>query len=290
MSRNALTDSIAGATAAITARVIIAPVERVKIIYQVERKQAQSSITDVVLSVYRNEGIKAYWKGIGAAVGRIGPYMGAKFMFLEKYKWLCTSFIPSNVMVTSFIAGSAAGATATALTYPLDLMRARMAVLPHHTTYRTMYKQIVTGSAGHKGLFAGVGVTLKGIAVHDAFKFSSYDTCKAMAVDYFGVKNEKELGFASRVLAGAFAGAFAQTVTYPSDIIRRRMQTVKPGETPPYTGMIDGVVHIYKHEGIRKGLYRGWTLNMLKASPNIAIYMSMYDFLSQSLPSYLGHL
>jgi solute carrier family 25 protein 16 len=30
-------------------------------------------------------------------------------------------------------------------------------------------------------------------------------------------------------------------------------------------------------EGIRRGLYRGLTLNYIKTVPNVALYMSIYD-------------
>jgi hypothetical protein len=38
----------------------------------------------------------------------------------------------------------------------------------------------------------------------------------------------------------------------------------------------------------RLGLYRGLSLNYLKTMPNVAIYMSLYDFLKIHLTSYLG--
>jgi hypothetical protein len=38
----------------------------------------------------------------------------------------------------------------------------------------------------------------------------------------------------------------------------------------------------------RRGLYRGLSLNYLKTMPNVAIYMSLYDFLKIRLTSYLG--
>jgi len=32
-----------------------------------------------------------------------------------------------------------------------------------------------------------------------------------------------------------------------------------------------------REEGVRRGLYRGLTLNYIKTVPNVAIYMSLYD-------------
>eukprot|EP00760_Papus_ankaliazontas_P025365 PhM_4_TR2670/c0_g1_i1/m.52167/K15085/SLC25A42; solute carrier family 25, member 42 len=282
--RNVATDLASGAVAAVTARCVIAPVERVKIIYQISNSGGSSSSTSsnnimhVVRRIYSEGGITAYWRGLSAAVGRIAPYMGLKFVVLEKYK---TYLFNGN----AFLAGSLAGVTATAATYPLDLLRARMAVSHEaHPTYRSITREIVA-KQGWLGLTAGMSVTLKGIAIHDAFKFGSYDMTKQfVARNVFGYESEKQLPFSARVAIGAVAGAVAQTVCYPSDVIRRRMQTVPDGQAPPYRGLTHGVLEIYRREGVVRGLYRGYSLNLLKASPNIAIYMSLYDYCSEALP------
>ena len=92
-----------------------------------EKKHASQGIISLTVSIYRNEGVGAYWKGIGVALFRIAPYWGFKFMALEQYKILLSSF-DSLRNANTFLAGSLAGVTATALTYPMDLMRCRMAV------------------------------------------------------------------------------------------------------------------------------------------------------------------
>ena len=50
-----------------------------------------------------------------------------------------------------------------------------------------------------------------------------------------------------------------------------------------YTSTADALATIARTEGVRNGLYRGLTLNMLKTMPNVAIYMSLYDVVKAQL-------
>lgn len=43
---------------------------------------------------------------------------------------------------------------------------------------------------------------------------------------------------------------------------------------------------IYKHEGLKSGLYRGLSLNYMKTLPNVAIYLSLYDYMKTKLVEY----
>ena len=61
----------------------------------------------------------------------------------------------------------------------------------------------------------------------------------------------------------ALAGLLAQTAVYPLDVVRRRMQTHE-GSGAAYRSPLDALRTIAREEGVRRGLYRGLTLNYLK--------------------------
>ena len=71
---------------------------------------------------------------------------------------------------------------------------------------------------------------------------------------------------------GAAAGLFAQTVCFPLDTIRRRMQL--PGKT--YSSVFNAFTTVAKNEGVH-GFYRGIVPNALKVLPNNAIRFMVYD-------------
>ena len=128
----------AGAISGGVSKLLTAPIDRIKIIYQVNTdprhaftlRRGFSTASSIVLQ----SGVLALWRGNSAAVARDVPYASIVFASYAMYEDAVlkasgvTSGAASGGSVWSrLVAGSAAGATATFLTYPLDVMRARLA-------------------------------------------------------------------------------------------------------------------------------------------------------------------
>ena len=77
------------------------------------------------------------------------------------------------------------------------------------------------------------------------------------------------------LLFGGVAGLFAQSVTYPLDIVRRRIQVV--GAAGGYVSPWRALVDIGKTEGLRNGLYKGVTMNWLKGPVSVAVSFFVND-------------
>lgn len=54
--------------------------------------------------------------------------------------------------------------------------------------------------------------------------FGVYETLKHMMLLHYGLRDERELSVAARLGCGAVAGTMGQTVAYPFDVARRRLQ------------------------------------------------------------------
>ena len=110
------------------ARTVIAPVERVKILYQIQRKGGADDVVAALAAAHsREEGVLACWKGNSAAITRVVPYMSVQFSF-EKFKpmvGMAGGVASCGTTTNNVIAGSCAGLVAVMLTYPLDTVRAR---------------------------------------------------------------------------------------------------------------------------------------------------------------------
>ena len=79
--------------------------------------------------------------------------------------------------------------------------------------------KISTLSPAHGPVYGGTAVTLSGSG------FAVYGTLKDLvAVDVYGLGSAKELDVASGLACGGVAGAIGQTVAYPFDVCRRRLQ------------------------------------------------------------------
>ena len=69
-----------------------------------------------------------------------------------------------------------------------------------------------------------------------------------------------------KLLCGALAGSISQTLTYPCDVLRRKMQVAgMHGMGVKYTGAFDALRGILRTEGWR-GLYRGLWPNLRECS------------------------
>ena len=82
------------------------------------------------------------------------------------------------------------------------------------------------------------------------------------------------------MLFGAMSGLIGQTVSYPFDVVRRRLQTaavIRPQDTS--LGAIATARKIILEEGITGGLYKGVTMNWLKGPISVGVSLMTFDTL-----------
>jgi solute carrier family 25 protein 42 len=280
---------ISGAAAGGVSKLLTAPIDRVKIMYQVSTSRpftiaaGLSTAADIV----RTAGVTALWRGNSIAVMRDIPYAAlvfSSYSFFEEVICGRTGRQP-DVWARS-VAGGLAGAVSTCLTYPLDMLRARFgaewAATPRYASYSQGVRDIVARE-GVAALFAGLRPTLLGIMPYSALSFAAFETLKALLKARAeeaearqpgcGALTEGELPVGQKMLAGGAAGLFAQTSTYPLHVVRRRMQAGHAG----YTSTWQGLREIYLTEGIVGGLYKGLALTFVKGPLQSSIGFTVND-------------
>lgn len=82
--------------------------------------------------------------------------------------------------------------------------------------------------------------------------------------------------------AGATAGLVGQSVTYPLDVVRRRMQTDGMRSVAMRMSAMQTFRHVVQTQGIT-GLYRGLALNWVKGPIAVSISFTTFDFLKHFL-------
>ncbi|KEH27257.1 grave disease carrier protein [Medicago truncatula] len=121
---------LAGGLAGGFAKTVVAPLERLKILFQTRRTEFRSAgLSGSVRRIAKTEGLLGFYRGNGASVARIIPYAGLHFMSYEEYRRLIMQAFP-NVWkgpTLDLMAGSLSGGTAVLFTYPLDLIRTKLA-------------------------------------------------------------------------------------------------------------------------------------------------------------------
>ena len=261
---------IAGGIAGSLAKTVIAPMDRVKILIQTNPNQpfSVSSAFRIGRDIATTGGVSALWKGHLATIIRVMPYSATNFMVFSRTGDLFDTTFPSiNRSALRFTAGAVSGSVATAITYPLETMRARLAV-DQTGKYRSGYIAAVSDIAAKEGLlslYSGLRPTLFGIVPYAGISFATYDFLKRRKVN--------------RLLSGAISGVIAQSCTYPLDVVRRRMQV----DPSAYSSMRVAFVSIAKTEGIVKGLYKGLSMNWFKGPVAVAISLTTNDVIQEWL-------
>ncbi|ODV93321.1 hypothetical protein PACTADRAFT_5108 [Pachysolen tannophilus NRRL Y-2460] len=124
---------VAGGIAGCAAKTLIAPLDRVKILFQTSNpdfKEFSGSFKGLyraMKKIYKTDGIIGLYQGHSATLLRIFPYAAIKFVVYEQIR---TILIPNDNYETGgrrLLAGSLAGIASVFCTYPLDLVRVRLA-------------------------------------------------------------------------------------------------------------------------------------------------------------------
>ncbi|EGC28894.1 hypothetical protein DICPUDRAFT_85047 [Dictyostelium purpureum] len=272
-----------GGMAGVTAKSAIAPLERVKILYQIKSElYSINSIFGSISKIVENEGIKGLWRGNSATILRVFPYAAVQFLSYDSIrKHLITD---QKSSFQSFLAGSSAGGISVIATYPLDLTRARLAIEIDRTKYNKPHQLLIKTfrAEGFKGIYRGIQPTLIGILPYGGFSFSTFEYLKKNAPAQF-VDENGSINGTYKLVAGGVAGGVAQTVSYPLDTVRRRMQTHGFGDAKAEInlehGTLRSIYNIFKNEGIF-ALYKGLSINYIKVIPTTSIAFYSYEFFS----------
>lgn len=287
-----ITSLIAGAMAGALAKTAIAPLDRAKINFQINKDIPYSfrAAANFLKQCLVNEGVTALWRGNSATMARIVPYAAIQFTAHEQFKKLLHVDQGQSTKLRRFWAGAFAGITSQTLTYPLDLARARMAVTERKSGYsslRVLFTRMWV-EEGPRTLFRGYWPTLLGVIPYAGTSFFTYDTLKREYTEHTGGK--KPSGMIS-LCFGACAGVVGQTSSYPLDIVRRRMQTagvVGNGGPDPYSTIMITLRKIYREEGIKKGFFKGLSMNWIKGPIAVGISFSTYELIKETLRDVFG--
>ncbi|KAK4601368.1 hypothetical protein RGQ29_010787 [Quercus rubra] len=302
---------IAGGVAGGVSRSAVAPLERLKILLQVQNPHSikYNGTIQGLKYIWRTEGIRGMFKGNGTNCARIVPNSAVKFFSYEQASngilWLYRRQSGNEeAHLTPLLrlgAGACAGIIAMSATYPMDMVRGRLTVQTENSPrqYRGIFHALSTvfREEGPRALYRGWLPSVIGVIPYVGLNFAVYESLKDWLIQTkpFGLAENSELSVTTRLACGAAAGTVGQTVAYPLDVIRRRMQMVgwkdassvltadgKIKAPLEYTGMVDAFRKTVRHEGFG-ALYKGLVPNSVKVVPSIAIAFVTYEVVKDVL-------
>lgn len=284
-----LKDFVAGGVAAAISKTAVAPIERVKLLLQVQHISKQISedqrykgMVDCFVRIPKEQGFLSYWRGNLANVIRYFPTQALNFAFKDKYKQVFLGGVDKRTQFWRYFmgnlaSGGAAGATSLCFVYPLDFARTRLAADVGKGANQREFTGLgnciakIFKTDGIVGLYRGFGVSVQGIIIYRAAYFGFFDTAKGMLPD---PKNTPFL----------ISWAIAQTVTtvagivsYPFDTVRRRMmmQSGRSKADIVYKNTLHAWAVIYKVEG-GAAFFKGAFSNVLRGTGG-ALVLVLYD-------------
>jgi len=259
-------DFMIGGLGGIVSRSIVAPIELNRI-----QRQNYFIPNSTLKDVYKKEGIRYFWKGNGINCIRVFPQMAINYSVFRKTKlYFKNKFDNENIV--NFSAGCAAGCISMMITYPLETTRTYLSL----QTNKNKYKGIVDAlrKIPIRQLYQGSKLSLMGFGGFSGIQYSSY---------YYFNSLIKNTDFDYKFVGGGLAGLFSVSITYPTDLVRRRLQLQGFDKTvPKYNGILDSCRKIFKYEGIT-GFYRGLGTTYLKTGPAVAIQFWTIETLNKYL-------
>lgn len=288
-------DFAAGGISAAVSKTVVAPIERVKLLLQVQHiskqiaaDQRYKGIVDCFIRIPKEQGVLSFWRGNLANVIRYFPTQALNFAFKDKYKQVFLGGVDKKTQFWRYFAGNlasggAAGATSLCFVYPLDFARTRLAADVGKGAGEREFSGLgncltkIFKSDGITGLYRGFGVSVQGIIIYRAAYFGFYDTARGMLPD---PKNTPlVISWAIAQVVTTVAGI----VSYPFDTVRRRMmmQSGRAKSEILYKGTLHCWATIAKTEG-PGAFFKGAFSNILRGTGG-AFVLVLYDEIKKLL-------
>ncbi|XP_055345875.1 ADP/ATP translocase 1-like [Paramacrobiotus metropolitanus] len=292
-----LKDFMAGGIAAAISKTAVAPLERVKLILQVQKDSAQitpqqryKGMVDAFIRIPKEQGYISFWRGNWANVIRYFPTQALNFAFKDQYKRIFLSGVDKDKQFFRFflgnvLAGGAAGMTSLVFVYPLDFARTRLGVDVGKNAGTREFTGLwdcmrkIYQTDGIRGLYRGFNVSVQGIFIYRAAYFGLFDTSKI----YF---KEGKVPIMLNFMIALTVTTIAEFMAYPWDTVRRRMMMQSGRKEILYKNSLDAMMKIAKNEGF-PAFFMGAVSNMLRGIGG-ALVLVIFDELRHAMEQQPG--
>ena len=281
------TSLLTGGTASATAKTVVAPIERVRLVLQTQYTLTQSRppLADVFTRIVREQGFASLWRGNLVNLLRIVPTYGLRFSFYDVFRSMASVGLEEGEALTlprQMMSGALSGAATVLVTYPLDLTRTHLSADVHSREGRSVaqaFKDVIARD-GVRGLYRGIGVSVLEITPYVAISLGGYEYGK----QHIPLQHD---GAAPKLLLAWGSGLCGSLFCYPIDTVKRRLmldghqgfETSAPAQQQR-RGAVNLALEMYHAGGVRV-FYRGCLINASKSAPAAALTFVLNDVLKE---------
>jgi len=276
---------VAGAGAGVVSRTCTAPLDRLKVILQVQAgSKSDLGVVSGFKKMLKEGGIRSLWRGNGVNVLKIAPESAIKFMAYERIKKLFKREGSQLNVGERLLSGSMAGVVSQTSIYPMEVLKTRLA-LSKTGQYRGIFHAAKTifVNEGLRSFYKGLTPGLIGIVPYAGIDLAIYETLKSMWLNRHG-KEATDPGVLVLLLCGTASSTCGQLASYPLALVRTKLQAQarQQVQSKQQDGMVSVFRTIVKENGFM-GLYRGLTPNIMKVAPAVSIGYVVYENLKKWL-------
>ncbi|PWZ01752.1 mitochondrial carrier [Testicularia cyperi] len=272
---------------------IVYPIDLVKTRMQNQRSAVvgeplmyKNSI-DCVKKVFRNEGLRGFYSGLGPQLLGVAPEKAIKLTVNDLVRGHAKDPITGAITLPwELIAGGTAGGCQVIFTNPLEIVKIRLQVAGEIAKAEGG-DRVARGAVhivrqlGLVGLYRGASACLLRDIPFSAIYFPAYAHLKKDT--FHEGRDGKKLGFGEMLASAAIAGMPAAFLTTPADVIKTRLQVEARKGQATYKGIADCATKIMAEEG-PKAFFKGSLARVLRSSPQFGATLVAYEYLQKFLP------
>lgn len=239
-------------------------------------------ISSAFVTIYKQEGIKGFYKGITPNAWGSGSAWGFYFLFYNTIKGWIQDGNTAQALGPGLhmLAASEAGILTLIMTNPISVVKTRLILQYENNVDLTSiknYRGVMDGLAkiykteGFRGLYSGFVPGMFGVS-HAALQFMIYEEMKNAYNEYRQQPIDSKLSNSEYLIFAAISKFKAAITTYPYQVIRARLQD----QHHSYKGTLDCIKQTYKYERL-PGFYLGLKPYLLYVLPKICLVMLIYE-------------
>ncbi|KNC79123.1 hypothetical protein SARC_08472 [Sphaeroforma arctica JP610] len=238
-----------------------------------------SSTRDALTKIYKQEGRRGYFKGLGPSLFALLPTWAVYFTTYEQLKvriGIHYDLAPKSSQL-HLMAAIGAGVASNVVTSPLWLIKTRLMTQQRGLTpyfYKNSVHALITimQREGPLALYKGLAASLVGV-VHVGIQFPLYEILKVKFSSNYSERADTTTK--AIILASATSKTIASVAWYPHEVVRTRMQNQS---VPPfkYNNILHCAKTVVMEEGVR-ALYRGLPTNLFRVIPSCVITFTSYE-------------